>query len=67
MEEFWEHRKRFAKKRALDEQKKRALAQFSNDRVPPPSPDDPRPTRMAKPDDTVTTEVVAKVGCGADR
>ena len=59
MDEFWKHRERFARKRALDEQKKRAKAQFGNgDR--PPTPEDPRPNRMPKPVEEIKTEAVSK-------
>jgi hypothetical protein len=59
MDEFWEHRKRFAKKRALDEQKRRALAQFGHGDKPP-TPEDPRPTRMTKPVENIVTDAIAK-------
>jgi len=61
MSEFWEHRKRFARKRALDEQKARALAQFGNGKKPTPTPEDPRPTREPKPVENIRTEAISKV------
>jgi hypothetical protein len=59
MDEFWEHRKRFAHKRALDDQKKRALAQFGKGDKPP-TPEDPRPNRMTKPVENIVTEAISK-------
>lgn len=49
----------FARKRELDRQKKKALAQFGGG-PRPPAPEDPEPTRMTVPSDDVVVEAIAE-------
>jgi hypothetical protein len=59
-DEFWRHRKSFAAKRARDEQKRRALAQFGKG-IPPPTPEDPEPTREPRPLEGEPVDAIAEV------
>ena len=47
--QFDQHREHFAQKRRRDVQKRQALWQFGGGDSGPPTPDDPRPTRMVSP------------------
>ncbi len=46
---FDQHREHFDQKRRRDAQKRQALWQFGKGDDDPPTPDDPRPTRMVSP------------------